>query len=120
MRVAAVVVASVEIPVTTFVLVVVLLVVRRLETTAFVVVEFPTIKLVMEARVATRDEKKPLVVDELVIVALVAARFVEVLLIALKLVVKKFVEVELAIREEDAKIFCTKRLRNLLSDEPRE
>ena len=76
--------------------------------TALVVVEFPTIRLVMDASVATREEKNPLVEVLLVIVELVAA----------KLVVKKLVDVELVIRDADAKIFCTKRLRNLLSDEP--
>ena len=37
------------------------LVAAKLVIVAFVVVEFPTIKLVMEARVATREEMKELV-----------------------------------------------------------
>ena len=55
------------------------------------------------AKVATREEKNPLV-----LVALVAVR----------LVVKKLVELPLVITEEDAKIFWAKRLRNLLSEVP--
>ena len=47
--------------------------------TAFVVVELPTIRSVMLANVATRDEKKPLVL---------------VLFVALRLVMKAFVVVE--------------------------
>ena len=40
----------------------------RLVATALVVVELPTMRSVMFARVATRDEMKPLVVVELVVV----------------------------------------------------
>ena len=42
--------------------------------TALVVVEFPTIRLVMDASVATREEKNPLVLVELVEKRLVAVR----------------------------------------------
>ena len=55
------VVARVDVPVTTAVPVVVLLVARRLVTVALVVVEFPTMRLVMLAKVATRDEMNHLV-----------------------------------------------------------
>jgi hypothetical protein len=79
-RVEAVVVAKVEVPVTTKVPVVVALVVKRLETTALVVVELPTTRLVMFARVATSEEMNPLVV---------------VLLVAVKLVIVALVVVEL-------------------------
>ena len=48
-------------PVTTDDPVVVLLVTVALVITALVVVELPTMRSVMLARVATRDEKKPLV-----------------------------------------------------------
>ena len=52
----------------------------RYVVTALVVVEFPTMRLVIEARVATREEKKPLVevaldAVKLVIVALVVVEF---------------------------------------------
>jgi hypothetical protein len=53
----------------------------------------------MLARVATRDE-----MNELVLVLLVEAR----------LVAKKLVEDPLVITEVEAKMFCAKRLRNLL------
>ena len=82
-RVVAVVVASVEVPVTARVPPIVELPVTvevprvavfaaRLVITALVVVEFPTTRSVMLARVATRDEMK-----ELVEVALSDVRFVK-------------------------------------------
>ena len=70
-----------------------------------VVVELPIIKSVMLARVATRDEKKPLVLVLLVRTALVEKRFVVVAFVPLKFVVKKFVEVLFVIREDEANIF---------------
>ena len=103
--------------------------------TAFVVVELPTIKLVMLANVATREEKNPLVlvafdamrlvVEALVIVAFVVVELptsksvmlanvakseemkelVLVLLVIIPLVVKKLVELALVMIEEEAKIF---------------
>ena len=72
----------------------------------------------MLASVATRDEKKPLVEVELVIIPLVAARLVVVAFIPLKLVAKKFVELLFVISEEEAKIFCAKRLMNLFNELP--
>ena len=95
--------------------------------------ELPTTKLVMLARDAANDEKNPLVEVLLVAVRLVEKRFVLVLLVRvafvavrlfvtafvlLRLVVKKLVEVPLVITEEDAKMFCVKRLRNLLREVP--
>ena len=74
-------------PVTTKEFVVVLLVARRLVATAFVVVELPTMRSVMLAKVATSDEKKPLVE-----VLLTEVRSVKLPLVAEKLVVKKLVE----------------------------
>ena len=71
--------------------------------TALVVVELPTIKLVMLAKVATRLEKNPLVL---------------VALDAMRLVVEKLVELPLVITEEDAKIFWAKRLRKRLAAVP--
>ena len=59
----------------------------------------------MLANVAKSEEKNPLVLVEFVITASVAARLVVVALIPSKFVVKKFVEVPLVIREEEAKIF---------------
>ena len=47
----------------------------RLVVTAFVVVEFPTTRLVMLARVAKREEMKPLVLVLLVERRLVAVAF---------------------------------------------
>ena len=82
--------------------------------------EFPTTKLVIEAKVATREEMKELVLVLLVRIALLVKKLVVVALLPLKLVVKKLVEVPLVIREEEAKIFWTKRLRNLLRGVPRE
>ena len=51
-----------------------LLVANRFVIVALVVVEFPTIRLVMDASVATREEKNPLVLVELVEKRLVAVR----------------------------------------------
>ena len=68
----------------------------------------------MLARVATRDEKKPLVVVLLVVTALVVVEFPITALVAVRLVAKKLVEVPLVITEVEAKMFCAKRLRNLL------
>ena len=72
--------------------------------TAFVVVEFPTTRLVIEARVATREEIKELVEVELTEVRLVklplvaeklfVKKFVELLLVAVRLVIVAFVVVE--------------------------
>ena len=62
---------TVSLPVMVEVPVVAVLAVKYV-VTAFVVVELPTIKLVKLAKVATRDEKKPLVVVELVINPFVA------------------------------------------------
>ena len=59
-------------------MVVVLLVARRLVATAFVVVELPTMRSVMLARVATSDEKKALVVVVFVAVRFVVSVFVVV------------------------------------------
>ena len=70
MRLEIDVVASVDVPVTARAPVVVLLVVVRLVATALVVVELPTIKSVILARVATRDEMKELVEVLLVVVRL--------------------------------------------------
>ena len=90
----------------------------RLVTTALVVVEFPTIKSVMLANVATRDEKKPLVEVLLVAVKLVTPRLVAVAFVKLALVAKKLVELLLVITEEEAKMFCVKRFKNLFADVP--
>jgi hypothetical protein len=105
----------------------------RLEIVALVVVELPTMRLVMVARVATREEMKELVLVALVEATLVEKRLVLVLFVVealeavrlvvvaftpLKFVVKKFVEDPLVISEVEAKIFCAKRLRNLLNGVP--
>jgi hypothetical protein len=47
-----------------------------------------------------------------VITALVAARLVVVALVLPRSVVKKLVEVPLVITDDEAKMFCVKRLRN--------
>jgi hypothetical protein len=78
-----------------------------------VVVELPTIKLVIEAKVATKEEKNPLVEVALDAIRLVVEALVMVALVVERLVVKKLVEDPLVITEEEAKMFCTKRLRNL-------
>ena len=50
----------------------------------------------------------------------VEKKLVEVALDTWIFVLKRFVEVALVTREEDAKIFCTKRLRNLFMEDPME
>jgi hypothetical protein len=67
-------------------LVEVLLVAVKLEIVALVVVELPTIRSVIEARVATSEEMK-----ELVLVELVVTRLVEVAFTAVRLVVDALV-----------------------------
>ena len=75
-------------------MVVVLLVAVRLLIKAFVVLEFPTIRLVIVAKVEKREEMVPVVEKRLVLVLLV-------------------------ITEEEAKMLFAKRLRNLLRGVPR-
>ena len=82
MRLEIVVVARVEVPDTTEVPVVVLLVIVAFEITALVVVELPTMRSVMLARDATRDEKNPLVEVLLVVTRLVVVALVKVALVA--------------------------------------
>ena len=76
------VVAKVEVPVTTKELVVVELVALRLVANALVVVELPITALVIEARVATSDEMK-----EFVLVLLDESKSVKLPFVAAKLVV---------------------------------
>ena len=91
----------------------------RLVIVALVVVELPTMRLEIEARVATSEEMKELVEVEVVERRLVVERFVVVALLLLKLLVKKLLEEALVITEDEAKIFSAKRLRNLLRELPR-
>ena len=72
----------------------------------------------MLAKVATRDEKKPLVEVLLVDTRLVTPRLVAVALIKLLFVAKKLVEDPLVIIEEEAKMFCVNRFKNLFADVP--
>ena len=81
-------------------LVLVALVDERLVTKAFVVVELPTIRLVIEARVATRDEMK-----ELVEVELVEERSVTKALDVELLVIDAFVAVRLVVVAEVIRAF---------------
>jgi hypothetical protein len=67
--------------------------------TALVVVEFPTTRLTMLARVATSDEKNPLVDVLLVVDALVAKRLVAVALVRLAFVLKRFVTVPTVVED---------------------
>jgi hypothetical protein len=80
-------------------------VIVALVITALVVVELPTTRLVMLARVATRDEKKPLVE-----VLFVERRSVKLPLVAEKLVVKKLVLVALSVDRLSANIAPAVRL----------
>ena len=65
----------------------------RLVATALVVVELPTMRSVMFARVATRDEMKPLVVVALVVVLLVKVLPVKLATVAKRLETKEFEDV---------------------------
>ena len=90
----------------------------RLVIVALVVVELPTIKLAIEAKEAMREEMKELVLVLLVEKRLVAVALVIAALVAVKLVANKLVEELLVIIEDEAKMFCAKRLRNLFRLEP--
>jgi hypothetical protein len=69
----------------------------RLVATALVVVELPTTRLVMEAKVATRDDMKPLVVVALVVVLLPIVTPVRFESVAKRLETKEFEEVLLVV-----------------------
>ena len=65
------------------------------------VVEFPTMRLVIEARVATREEKKPLVEVALDAVKLVVEAFVIVAFVVVELpMIALVIEARVATREE--------------------
>ena len=78
-------------------LVVVLFVAVRLVMKAFVVVELPTMRLVMLARVVTRDAMNPLVVVLFVVEELVVTKLVAVALIAVRKEVDALVAARLVV-----------------------
>ena len=101
---------------------------------ATVVLEFPTIRLVIVAKVEKREEMNPLVVVLLVAVRLLIKAFVVLEFPTIRLVIvakvekreemvpvveKRLVLVLLVITEEEAKMLFAKRLRNLLRGVPR-
>ena len=88
----------------------------RLVATALVVVELPTMRSVMFARVATRDEMKPLVVVELVVVLLVTMLPVKLATVAKRLETKEFEEVLLV--ELSAVIVPDAEVRSVTDADP--
>jgi hypothetical protein len=113
-RVEAVVVANVEVP-TTFNVpcavtdeVEVISPPVSVPTVAFVVEEFVTLRLRIVARLEKKVSMKPLVLVLSEVTNFVELRFVE----------KRLLDVALVMTEDDAKIFCAKRLRNRLNAVP--